>query len=194
MQWSRIAARLRDDAGHTMSELIAAMGVMSIAAALAVTAIVQAYHFADRYESLTTDQQELHIVFSRLDRTVRYATGISVPGTANGDWYVEYSTDGRCTQLRLNTAKSQLQTRTVATGGPLGIWTVLASHVGDPATFVRTSASYGGVPHQELQVALSVNSGSGHSAVTKQSSSTFVAVNTTVDTASDTVCNAMGRS
>ncbi|GAA0807861.1 PulJ/GspJ family protein [Spirilliplanes yamanashiensis] len=184
------------DDGLTLMEVLVTLGVMTIVMALFGAGLTQLYRTAQRSESLGVAQTQLHQAFLRLDRDIRYASGISLPGTAGGDSYVEYVISNtevvRCTQLRLS-ASGLLQSRFRRDSGPVSGWQTLASHVTTPRAFTRTLASEAGAPHQQLGVTLTLSAGAGATASRRQASFTFTALNTGVGTASDGVCPSLGR-
>jgi type II secretory pathway pseudopilin PulG len=186
------------DAGVTLIEVAVTTGVMAVAMAVFGSGIVQMYSSANKNESMAIAQTQLHNAFLRLDRDIRYASGISRPNrTADDNWYVEYlianSGPTRCTQLRLHAARGLLQSRTRRQGGALGQWTTLASYLTTPRQFTRTDASPAGAPHQQLMVTLTLQAGSGSSMTRREAAYSFTALNTTAETASDDVCSTMGR-
>ena len=172
------------------------VGVMTVVMALFGTGLTHLYRSAQRSDALAVAQTQLHQAFLRLDRDIRYASGISLPGTAGGDSYVEYVISNtevvRCTQLRL-AASGLLQSRFRRDNGPVSGWQTLASHVTTPRSFARTLASESGAPHQQLGVTLTLRAGAGATASSRQASFTFTALNTGIDTAADGVCPSLGR-
>jgi type II secretory pathway pseudopilin PulG len=186
------------DAGVTLIEVAVTTGVMAVAMAVFGSGIVQMYDAANKNESMAIAQTQLHNAFLRLDRDIRYASGISRPDrTGSDNWYVEYviANTGvpKCTQLRLLAARGLLQSRTGRQGGPVGGWTTLASYLSTPRQFTRTDASSAGAPHQQLTVTLTLQAGSGRTVTRREAAYSFTALNTTADTVSDDVCSAMGR-
>jgi hypothetical protein len=196
-------ARLRqlrsgDDDGITLVEVMVAMVVMTVFMAMFTVSMQQMYRSTNKTESLSTAQSQIGVAFLRLDKEIRYAAGISTPGTVGADWYVEYLTaEGSstlCTQLRLTGASRLLQRRTWTQGPsplmPTG-WTVLASEVTatQPFTYLAPDASFN---FQRLQLKLVASAGSGATATSKQTDVTFTALNTSLTTSSPTVC-AEGR-
>jgi type II secretory pathway pseudopilin PulG len=186
------------DAGVTLIEVAVTTGVMAVAMAVFGSGIVQMYGSANKNESMAIAQTQLHNAFLRLDRDIRYASGISPPArTGNDNWYVEYvianTGVARCTQLRLLAARGLLQSRTGRQGGPVGGWTTLASYLTTPREFTLTPASTDGAPHQQLTVAFTLQAGTGSSRTRREAAYSFTALNTSVDTVSEDVCATMGR-
>jgi type II secretory pathway pseudopilin PulG len=185
------------DDGITLVEVVVAMSIMSIVMAMFTTAILQMYRSANRNESASTAQSQLHLAFQRLDKEIRYASGLSTPGLVGGDPYVEYLTVNTgtraCTELRLHLATGQLQRRTWTQGvAPQpGGWTALASNL-DPGTPFTVTVADPTYNFQRLRLTLSASAGNGNDAVVRQSDVTFTALNTSLATSSATVC-AEGR-
>ena len=195
---TRSAVRLRaHDGGFSLIEVMVSMSVMSIVVVLFTGGIVQLYQAQNRSEAVTGVSQQIHIAFVRLDRDIRYAAGVSVPATvASGNEYVEYLITNTgaviCTQLRITPA-GQLQTRRKVDSAAAGPWSVLASQLVDPSSFVRTPASDGGNAYQQLVVSLTAQAGGAAATEKETAAFTFTALNTTVSTSSDSVCNSLDR-
>jgi prepilin-type N-terminal cleavage/methylation domain-containing protein len=194
------------DAGFTMTEVVVALSVMSVAMALFGGGLLQIYSTANNGEALSLAAGQAHIAFVRLDRDVRYADGISVPATVGTTRiYVEYTTTTlagaiTCTQLRVDTATGLLQMRSRSTppnaaagSGAITVWSALASYLTGTQSITRNAADASNRHYQELVLALTFRTGSGATAKTRFASYTFTALNTSVDTASDSVCSDFGR-
>jgi type II secretory pathway pseudopilin PulG len=179
------------DAGVTLIELVVSMSLMSFATAIISSGFVQMYRVLDINDAQTSAQQQLSTAFERLDRDVRYAAGISSPAVVNGDWYVEYLMDAggtpTCVELRLHGSTAQLQRRGWASGSSVAptAWMPIASGVTATVPFVLLPAD-AALNFQRLQVALQSTAGNGPTASSRQSSSTWAALNATQPT--DTVC------
>ncbi len=182
----------------TLIELMLSMSLMAVVTLLASSGLIMTYRVADRSEALADVQQALHMVYSRLDTQVRYADGISSPGlgTVASNKYVEFTASYTgatvCTQIRAVGSSGLLQSRTQPQGGSVGPWTTMASHLSAVA-FARTPAAMTGPGYQQLTISLTAQAGNGATAQTQLSSVSFTALNTTVETASDTACSTMGR-
>ncbi|MEV8503435.1 type II secretion system protein [Actinoplanes sp. NPDC051475] len=192
------AVALRD-AGVSLVELVMTLAIMSIVTALVTASILQMYRSSGRDESLSIEISQLQTAFQQLDRSVRYASGISEPNAAatpGGSWYVEWTavTAGAtvCTQLRLEGPSGQLQRRTRPPGGPTGAWATVASELVGTDPFTLEPASSSTYPHQRLTVNIEVRS-AGESAVGRRSEMTFTALNTNLTTAAGSVCTDMDR-
>ena len=138
-----------DDQGATLIELLVGMVVMSLSMTVFTTATLQIYRSLQWTERATAARDQLSLAFGRLDREVRYASEISMPGSAvaNGIdyWFVEYATvrnsaEDWCSQLRVpkpqagvGLANSNLQRRTWQLGATPGGFTPIASYVQPPA-------------------------------------------------------------
>ncbi len=201
------------DAGTTLTEVVVGMSIMSVFLAVFTGAIVTLTRTETRTQALLSSAGDVNTAFQRLDSTIRYAAGISAPGTTGGagSWYVEFLTTASgasvCTQLRVTTgATGQLQSRTwtpTATGVPTATaWRQLASHVTNgvavapagtaavPVPFAVPPASASGVRFQQLVV--QVTASTGNPPVESDSAMTFTALNS-VAGASTTQCSQLGR-
>jgi prepilin-type N-terminal cleavage/methylation domain-containing protein len=185
---------VRRDRGITLIEVVVAMTIMAVAMSVFTGGMLQMYRAANRTEATANAQSQVNIAFLRLDKEIRYAAGISAPGSVGSDRYVEFLTTYTgtpwCTQLRLSASALQLQRRTWMQGSsPLvpGPWVPLASEVTStqPFTLSPANATFN---FQRLQVKLTATSGSGATATPKQSDLTFTALNTSLTTSSATVC------
>jgi hypothetical protein len=194
---------LRREDGVTMMEVVVSLTLMAVLMTIFTTAVIQVYRNVNQTEAISTAQANLNIVFLRLDKEVRYASGISLPSTG-APWYVEYLNTNRgteaCTQLRL-TSDGLLQRRTWNRNEspiqPSG-WTVLASGLRQaddgpddgndpepPFTFVPADAANGSNFHR-LVVTLAADGPNRRPAA--QSTFTFAALNTSQATKSTDVC------
>jgi prepilin-type N-terminal cleavage/methylation domain-containing protein len=187
-----------DDAGVTLIEVMISMSLMAVVMTLVGSGVVLSYQIGNRTDALANVQASLHTTFSRLDAQVRYADGVSIPGAVGTNQYVEFISTAAggtwvCTQLRAAPSTGLIQTRTLKQGGAVGTWSTLASQVVTPVSFARSGASVSGATHQQLTVTLSVKAGKGTTAESASAAMTFTALNSTVDTASDTSCSSMGR-
>jgi prepilin-type N-terminal cleavage/methylation domain-containing protein len=138
-----------DDRGATLIELLVGMVVMSLGMTIFTTATLQIYRSLQWTERATAARDQLSLAFGRLDREVRYASEISMPGSAIADgidyWFVEYATvrnsaEDWCSQLRVpkpqagvGLANSNLQLRTWQLGATPDGFTPIASYVQPPA-------------------------------------------------------------
>ena len=181
-----LLTRRTGDEGLTLIEVVTATAIMSIVMSLFTAGILQMYRTVNRTQATATVQAQLHIAFQRLDKEIRYAVGLSTPGAVGADPYVEYLTANTgspiCAELRLHVATAQLQRRTWTQGAsPLvpGPWTPLAAGVtgATPFTVLPADATFNA---QRLRLQLT--------ATAKQVDVTFTAVNTSLTTASTTLC------
>jgi prepilin-type N-terminal cleavage/methylation domain-containing protein len=189
-----VHARGRRDSGITLIEVVVSMTIMSVAMAIFTGGILQMYRAFNRSDATANAQSQINNAFLRLDKEIRYAAGISTPGSVGSDPYVEFLTTYTgtpvCTELRLRVAAKQLQRRTWVQGSsPLvpSAWVPLASEVSStqPFTFTAADATFN---FQRLQLKLTATSGSGGTATPKQTDVTFTALNTSLTTSSATVC------
>jgi hypothetical protein len=174
------------------------VSLVSVITSVFAGGIVLAYRLSTKNESMAAAQADLHAVFARMDRQVRYASSISEPGVAGANQYVEFVTSGTgpavCTQYRVSAATGKLQSRTWEPGTPASAWSTLASNVTGPSGFVRTVATMNGPERQRLTVTLSVTAGEGSTATSQRSAVTYTALNTSLDTDGDhNPCQDMGR-
>jgi prepilin-type N-terminal cleavage/methylation domain-containing protein len=184
------------DAGVTLMEVTVAMSVMAVVSSLAVAGVVHVFGTSNRADALVAAQAQAHTAFIRLDRDIRYASGISRPGQAGGNQYVEFTLTNSdvttCTQLRLTGSTGLLQSRS-RRSGVVGPWQTLASQITTPQQFTRMLPAETGAPHQQLDVLLTLQAGTGSTTNRRQSSYRFAALNTTDATESDTVCRGLDR-
>ena len=162
---------------------------------LVTSAIIQIYHSVNSVDSLSAAQTQVDTTFARLDKELRYARGISDPGTVGGDTYVEYllgvdSVD-TCVELRLHTATGELQrrqwTKNATPLTPTG-WQTLASPVTATTPFTVTAADDSRPTtfrYQRLNLRSPRSPAPARvGAVRRQTDVTFTALNTTVPTGS----------
>lgn len=192
------------DDGTTLIELTVGMVLMGIFMSMFTSAVVMMNSAENKSESVNNSSMQLNQAFLALDKTVRYATAITTPGTGSttGDWYVEMRTtntgNASCTQLWVDTNTHILKKRTwLETGAvPNGItpvFTSVASTItntnnASPAPFALQAPS-DTVPFQQLTINLLSVSKSGSTQTPSQSSFTFQAVNSTIPVANP-VCSA----
>ena len=190
-----------DDDGVSVLELMIAMSLMTVFGALFTSAMLLMNSSSIKAQSLTVVSSQLDQAFENLDRTVRYASAITVPGqgAGTGDWYVEmnasYTGTQVCTQLRVDTSSQQLQSRswTPSNGAAAGLtaWRPLASGITYTAAPFALGATVG-VTFQQLTVQLQSSSGVAGQTTTSASTVTFTAVNSST-TANNALCGEAGR-
>lgn len=186
---------LADDSGVTMTELVVSLVILSFMMSIFTTGIVQMYSAANKTESMSNAQSELNVTFLRLDKLVRYASGISAPEQVAGSFYVGLLATNTganlCTAVKLDPAAAQLSTFAWDDDSPpaQAAWTVLANNVTPKGTqpFTRwpadTLANF-----DRLQLTLRASAGSGRTSTTTDTDITFTAMNTTLGGSDDTVC------
>ena len=182
------------DAGVTMTDVVVSMTLMAIFMAIFTGGTVRMYRSAAQVQATADAQIQITSAFLRLDKEIRYAAGISLPGPVGADGYVEYLTTntgvGICAELRLNVDTSQLQRRTwrqdVIPLAPTP-WVPLATSVSStqPFTYRAPDTKYN---FQRLQLQLNATVGTGDSAASKHTDVTFTALNTTLSAANPAVC------
>jgi Tfp pilus assembly protein PilE len=129
-----------DESGVTMIELVVSLTIMAVMMTVFTTAVVQMYQAADKTESMSNAQSELNNVFLRMDRIVRYATGISKMQQSGDRYYIgmlvaETGNKQRCHALQLTGgAVKRLQTASwYENARPAEApWTTIANNVEAP--------------------------------------------------------------
>jgi prepilin-type N-terminal cleavage/methylation domain-containing protein len=92
----------RSDAGFTVIELMVAMLIFSIFAAILSTSILALSRGTSRIQVAAVSTSQELSVFSRLDHAIRYADGVNAQGTgALGDSYFEFRTPSDSTPNNL---------------------------------------------------------------------------------------------
>ncbi|GAA1604733.1 prepilin-type N-terminal cleavage/methylation domain-containing protein [Actinoplanes couchii] len=130
----RLIRRLTDDRGFSLIEVMMTATIMTFVLAIALTGIVQFYSDTNRTQQTSEARDQLDISFRRLDRELRYATWVSVPGKVGTRWYTEYAlpddTAGKspCRQIILNNGQLILATWDLPATAPTS-QTVLATDV-----------------------------------------------------------------
>ena len=175
--------------------MVVSLTVLGIVMTIFTSAMLQMYRVSNRSEATANAQSQINNLFLRLDKEIRYAAGISTPGTVGGDPYVEFLTTytgtAVCTELRLRVSAKQLQRRTWTQGAsPLAptAWVPLASEISSstPFSFIAADPTFN---FQRLRLQLTATSGAGTTATPKNTDVTFTAMNTSLTTSSATVCN-----
>ncbi len=193
MRLDRGVRQLRDDEGSSLIELLVGIALMAVFGAVFSGAIFMMTNSSKTAQSVTETSTRLSTAFVKLDRTARYAAAFSPPAQSAGNWYVEFRTTNTgsevCTQLRLEKASQQLQSRTwsVVGGAATGIssWVPVALGItnGDVVTAspdrplpFKTSTS-GSARYPSLTVSLVAVS--GDPSTTSMSVTTYPAMNAT---------------
>jgi Tfp pilus assembly protein PilV len=185
------------DDGVTLLEVLVGTSLMAVVTSVFTAGVVLVYRSVGRAQDSAVAQSQVHVVFQRLDREIRYATAVSDPAKIGADWYVEHLTTANgtalCTQLRLNDATDQLQRRTWTQGAsPFAptAWQVLSSYT----TAVGSAAPFQAVrdgDFERLRVRLTTQP-PGSTAPGANIDITFTALNTVRGATSADVC-AEGR-
>jgi prepilin-type N-terminal cleavage/methylation domain-containing protein len=178
------------DTGLTLMEVVVAMSIMLVMMAGVTAGLVQIFKLTSVTGTKAVAQSQVRLVLLRLDRQVRYASGISTPHIdASSVQYVEYKfvEKGRstCVQLRVTGGNLQQRSWTSGTFAPTS-WATLASGVTSTWPFTRVDAT-DEVGHQRLKVVLSATAGTGTGTETKAGTVTYTALNTNRDSSAD-VC------
>jgi type II secretory pathway component PulJ len=191
----RVLARLRRDDGVTLAEIAVTTSIMSAVMAIFTTGVVQLFKAGNNNELVAMTESQLNTAFLRLDRNLRYASGISEPHPSGDNKQVEYvntdtaSGNPECAQLELNKAKKVLRRQVwPQTTKPTGQWIVLANEViAEQSSFELLKAGTN-TGFQRLKIVLVVasNPGSGHT--TSKTEVTFTALNSTRGTLAADVC------
>ena len=179
----------RDDRGVTVLEVVVAMSLMLVLVSAVTVGVVTMFRTAGTTALTSTAQSQVSLVVLRLDRQVRYATGISRPRVVGGVQYVEYKfvEKGRSTCVQLRVTGGRLQQRTWTSGStPQSDWATLASGVATPQPFTHLDAD-DQIAHQRLTVAVHATADAGTATRIKHRTVTFTALNTTRDSPAD-VC------
>lgn len=185
------------DAGVSLIELIVAMGLMGTFMAIFTGAVLQIYGTVNRNEAIGDSQTQVTLAMGRLDKEIRYAAEVGVPGTVSGVSYAEYFTTNegvsRCGQLRMDPVNDQLKLRSWTLGATPPAWNtvpVLVAHV-DSISFPTARQTSG---YQQLRIQLQASAGGAAANVTKDTDVTFAALNSTASGANTSVTTcAAGR-
>lgn len=200
------------DGGYSLIEVLMGMVCMSILMTLVTSAIIQIYHSVNSVDAASAAQSQIDTTFVRLDKEIRYARGVSNPGTVDGDQYVEYLLDvdsvDTCVELRLHNATGELQRRQWVKNqtppAPTG-WQTLASSISATTPFTVTPAQSDlptDVRYQRLTVDIFSTTGGGpgqnssaaRAGARRETDVTFAALNTTAIDNSATCTEARGVS
>ena len=198
--------KVRDDSGVTLIELMVSMTIMAVAMTMFTTAALQMYQAANKTESLSNAQAELNTVFLRLDRLVRYASGISDVKQSGSTYYlgvlVVEAERPVCNAIRLVGAQKKLQIVAWNESDPTNRppWTTLANDVlgravkkpdgtveyVEPFTLVEATPTYN---FDRLQLDLTAVVGSGLKGTQTNTSVQITALNTSLASTTPNVCN-----
>jgi prepilin-type N-terminal cleavage/methylation domain-containing protein len=181
------------DGGFTLVESLISMTIMLVVMLMFTTGVLRIFRSANTTEQISVAQSQVYRAFQRIDKEIRYAAGISTPGTVGGSPHVEFLTthtgSNVCVQLRLDVSARQLQRRTWTLGaGPDedDAWFPLASEVSAATPFSYLPPA-GAFTFQRLRIRLEAAAAAGTGPVAA-TDVTFTALNTDPDTESTTVC------
>ena len=168
-------ARLRGDDGVTLVEMVVGMAIMMIFLGIFTVAMVGMSKSESKARSVSDTASQVNVAFLWLDRNVRYASGLTAPGTSSGDFYVELSNTGSgkqvCTQVRLHVANQQLQQRSWTVSGSsytnLSSWLPIASNIVNTTNPFSVAATVtGSEVHQQLGISLTSTGGAASNPTT----------------------------
>jgi hypothetical protein len=180
-----------DDAGLTLVDVLVSMTIMTVVTALFTAGIVQMFKMVNGTDDRSVAQSQVSVALLRLDKDIRYASGISVPYTLGFNQHVDFlipkAGSSTCVQLRVVAASRVLQRRTWTwKANPLGAtpWVTLATNVTSPTPFSYTAPD-SEISYQRLTVDLRVTTGPTGKTVTRNSKVTYTALNTTTTSVND---------
>lgn len=205
---------MEHDRGFSLIEALIAMVVFGTAMSVMASVVMAMTNNTRQGQGVSVATDQTRLAFQRLDKQVRYANGLSTPGTATdgSGWYVEFrvpdsmrdnrttavARDHRCHQWRVLARKLQTRTWLVNSVGvatpPKPRWTTVGTGIDNEITtdppfltpIVSTSL------HRQLAVDL-VTKRSDRPVGRAQVKAAFFARNTTLTSPVD-VCQQVGRS
>jgi type II secretory pathway pseudopilin PulG len=178
-----------DDAGTTMLELTVAMTIMTVVMALVTAGLLQFFRLVGGTEQRNVAQSTVSLAMLRLDRQIRYSSGIGEPSQDQTSVAYEVVETGQtvCYRMRQNgTRLQQLRWVGGTTPNPAG-WTTLAGEITsvrferDPAhgkVDPTTDPADAGQNRQRLKVTVVA----GSAPRGRETSVIFTALNTDIDT------------
>ena len=164
------------DAGLTLVELLAAMGIFTIVIVVFMGGLITMTRSTVRAQDVTDAGDAVRMAFQTMDKQIRYASAVNRPGVGpSGSHYVEFiatslpdGQDPLCTQWRFDPTARTLAYRTwrdIPTGTPTA-WRVIANDVRNDLTasppdvpFAFDPAGSAGLTHQQLRVSVDVGRG-----------------------------------
>jgi hypothetical protein len=201
---ARLRDEMRRDDGTTLLELTVGMALMAVFMVIFTGAIMSMFTAMKTSQTVNNGAAQVNTAFLQLDETLRPASYIGTPGTANGSWYVEFKSldntgQDLCTQLRVTTATQQLQSRTwrvvntVATAP--SAWRPIASGIGNGGATATTrdqpfvlGSGAGSTQFQQLVVTLVPAAGPGSTAATRGTQFTVTALNSALPVPATNPC------
>jgi type II secretory pathway pseudopilin PulG len=209
---NRLRARLFDDTGTTLIEVLVGMAVMSIFLVIFTSSMYVMFGTANKVQAVAETSNQASTAFLQLDHEVRYASAISTPTFTANTWHVEFLTtvvsrtattaqsSQRCTQLAVApptgaATHGTLKQRTWTIGDTHpSAWTALAAdltnYTSSSSPFPATTSIAGGNASSEMQqltIRLVVAQSAPGTAVTK-SQYTFTALNSSATSGGSSVC------
>ena len=194
-------------AGYTLVELSAAMGIFSIFIVIFITAVIGISRGTTTARNTAESSSGALIVFQNLDRQVRYADSINFPGAgASGARYIEFRTPAAnsatgvatCTQWRYVPGDRRVESRRWdnVTGAALPSWTNKVTGITDLGgvgyPFSLIPAAPGASTQQQLR--LTLQSGDPVLGGATSIDSVFVARNSSLLSPSNVDVNSDGNS
>jgi len=195
------------EAGYTLIELSAAMGVFTVFIAVFLVAVVGVSRGTTTARNTAESSSSALIVFQNLDRQVRYSDSINFPGAgASGARYIEFRTPAAnsatgvavCTQWRFVPGDERVESRTWnnVTGALLPPWTNKVNGIADLGGVGYPFSMIAAAPGESTQQQLRLTLESGDAAIGGETSidSVFVARNSSVLSPSNVDVNNDGNS
>jgi type II secretory pathway component PulJ len=202
----------KSDEGTSLIELLVVAIIFTIILGIITTAIVNMFRQSQKETGQDNNLDAARKVISMLDRSVRFANAVTLPGTGtDGSLYVEWQSGNSgqqqtCTQWRYVPGTGQMQWRTwqppisglgtvTATG-----WATAAtgmSQIGTTPVFAITSGtktSTSSTSDTREELAVSFTGTSGSPSTSSASQVTITAINTTTSVPPTTAtCTQVGR-
>ena len=195
--------RGRDDAGYTLIELAAAMGVFTIVLAVFINTLRIMASTTSRVYATTTAAADGRQALDVLSRQLGFASAANLPVRSGQNWYLEFESDAvkagsdpLCTQWRYQNSTGRLQYRTWSTVTLTGSsWTTTArSMANDPTTQPPFTVLASDAGFKVMRVSADLRLSTSVGAI-MQSQGQFTlrnSIDAPVPTAS-TVCTQLGR-
>ena len=194
----------RHDDGYTLIELTISMFVFSILAAVVLTSLIGLSRATSDAQARSTSASGIVSVTQNLDRQVRYADSINLPGAGTaGRRYIEFRTPAsstvdnlaQCTQWRFLPAEGRIESRTWREGtAPTASWSTRMTEVVNRAVTTYPFQMVPANPSGSLVQRLRITIEAGSARTGSESSLAFVARNSSVLSPSNIDANADGRS
>jgi type II secretory pathway pseudopilin PulG len=185
-------------------ELMVAMLIFSIFMVTASAGITHLFQTEQQTQSVSTAGSQLQLAFQSLDRQVRYASGVWATQDASGNSYMTWDSTYQgqaqptCNELEFSPSSGLLQQRSWPAGSQPGTgWNPLATGLTpDPSNpeanpFITPLNTPVPMVHQQVQITLYDQAGSGTTAASDVTSFVITAMNSSgTNPGEDTVCPA----